>query len=158
MLGRKSNERAGPSTCDTALGGTGCWDLPSSHDQSSEQGMAEGLGSGLQLRWLWRTPFLPDPLDWSTRNPARIQVTVREGSWLPLSLAKCPVCKGSPLGSGRSWECENDPLPPWLNGPNGRSLCLLKIPGVLAGGAQGELSLLPLMPIWWLHRLTAIKG
>ena len=76
----------------------------------------------------------------------------------PTVPGQMPVCKGFPLGSGRSWECKNAPLPPWLNGPNGRSLCLLKIPGVLAGGVQGELSLLPLVPIWWLHRLTAVEG
>lgn len=30
------------------------------------------------------------------------------------------------------------PLQPWLTGPNGRPLCLLKIPGFPGGGVKGE--------------------
>ena len=77
----------------------GRWHLPSS--------VVKMLSRTWQKVWVlasnynsWRTPFLPDPSDCSVGNPVRIQVTIQKGRWLPLSLAECPACKGSPLSSG----------------------------------------------------------
>ena len=81
MLGMKSNERADPSTYYTALGGMGRWHLPSS--------VVKVLSRTWQKVWVlasnynsWRSPFLPDPSDWSMRNPVRIQVTIQKEQWL----------------------------------------------------------------------------
>lgn len=71
MLGRRTNERADPSTNVTALGVRGSWHLPSS--------VVKMLSRTWQKVWVlasihnsWRTPFLPDPSDWSMGNPVRI--------------------------------------------------------------------------------------